>query len=277
MVGFCYHKLYADLVTETGAVCVVYTSDLRLAGASFRSFGFELYSAAGQRSVVHGVGDANVRLDAENSLEIAFFTPEGPFGYTCELNPSDGSAIVHEPCPHVCWSVLSAKGKASARGSLCGAGLSGTGYCDKVTLNRWPRTLGLSRIQWGRLHTRAESAVFNRVTLTDGTIWQSNGNGRGDSSDFALEQTEEKLTGIRSHTGVYRLCAGRVLHEGAAVDAARFPSPALRALARLLTGPVFERRVLSSATFEDRTTGVVLHEDVRFGDSALGGTRSGSA
>jgi hypothetical protein len=65
----------------------------------------------------------------------------------------------------------------------------------------------------------------------------------------------------------------RVLHEGAALDGARFPSRAERWLTQALSGPLRETRQLSRVENGATAPAWALHETVAFGATAAAPVR----
>lgn len=266
MVGslFRYRKLYVDLVTAEGAVCVGYASSLQLLGRELQSAGYEWYPATGGRYVHRAVGPA--RIDwASGAVRLAFETRRGSFALELEAKVASNAAAANLT-PRLSWQVLTSKAEAAVRGLAAGAA-RGTGYADCVEMTVPPRALGLTSLQWGRGHAQktAESFVFTQAQFSDGRLFRSALHDDQISGPLELRSTEPAALEVRIAEARCNLSAVRVLHAGSALDAARFPSLAERTLARVCSGPVRETRWLAHATFPSGASGLALHERVLFG------------
>lgn len=260
-----YRKLYADIVAEDGTVCIVYATWLDLVGWRQHAAGYELYPPSGTRTVVRATAPARVDADRADGVRLQFATPAGAFAFTCRPGTA-APALDHHPASGLRWSVVVAAGDAEARG-ITGfdRGMRGRGYADWVAFARPPRRLGIGRVQWGRAHAGGRSLVFNRVIMRSGHEWQTSWDGQRWSAELELIEKDGRLAEVRAGTNVVAIDAGRILHEGAALDRDRMPVRAERTLARALAGPIREVRRLSAADLAG-VAGVALHEDVRFGE-----------
>lgn len=278
---FRFRKLYADLVAEDGTVCIVYVSWLDAWVIRARYAAVEVYGQDGGREILRARHAP--RLDPERTgpdLRLDLHLPEGPFRLRFE-----SVAGPWEPAPAIAagalrWSVLSARARAVA--SWPGgtrADLHGVGYSDAVALDRPPRTLGLERLDWGRIHLEDETLVFTRLSTRRGLVWGRAARWRGgasdpEESDVALEPDARGL-GLRIADGhaapaSLHLHPLRTLHDGLAFDATRIASPWTRAWTAALAGRTVETRWLSSAARSAERSvarGVALHERVYFGGS----------
>jgi hypothetical protein len=260
---FHYRKLYADLVTDSGLVCIAYVAELRVLGLLQRSAGYECYATDGSRTVVHARGAASVDLSAAR-LAIQFDTPSGAFSY--ELTRSGPAFDEHRLVPGLSWQVVSKVARASARGVQGFDELHGDGYSDCVQMWRPPRTLGLRSLSWGRGTAEGEPFVFTEARFRNGVTFQSAHVAGVNHESFALHTLGSSGLELHTDAASFRLEAQRVLHDGAALDALRFPRRAERGLVELLTGSVRERRALAQVTSSANERGVALYERVTFGD-----------
>ena len=276
-------KLYADLVTEAGAVCVVYVTRIEMARFRTTFAGVELYLPDGEREVLRAspphaaelfeprAGEVGIRLDL----------PQGPFELRYRnagepWRPSGG-----DPARGLRWSVVSPRADAVATW-VTGSHrrrLEGLGYADLVTIDRLPRWLGLASLEWGRLHLPQETVVFTSVARRSGEEWKRlavwSGNERQPRElrgfrvclrrDVAGDRASYELDFVAP--GRPRLLAvERELHRGPALDRARLPSRGERAVTGLLTGRVHEVRYISRTHGPvESERGWALHERVRFG------------
>ena len=259
---FRYRKLYADVVTQDGSVCVGYVSWLSFWGYELRSAGFEWYPSAGQRRVERAQGPAEVQ-HAGGEVRLRFTTMSGPFTLALQ-----GAALEREAAPltpHLTWRVLTTNARAAARGLGGTADVEGTGYADLVEMTRPPRALGLASIEWGRGHVADESFVFTQACFRDGRVFRSALSDGVPSNLLELQREGFADLDVRVGGSSITLQNQRVLHSGSALDAARFPVRAERVLARLCSGRVRETRWLARATFSSGASTLALHEKVLLG------------
>jgi hypothetical protein len=259
---FRYRKLYVDLVTERGEVCVGYATWLKLAGYGMQSAGFERYTPQGERRVERAVGAARFER-RDGSVRLALDTARGPFAI--ELIGARGTSSEPQSLtPHLSWQVL-ARG-AEARLTLArGEVLIGSGYADYVEMTRPPRALGLLQVEWGRGHAGADGFVFTRATFRDGKVFASALEVEKPCAEWRLSARRETGIDLQLPGGAVTLQNTRVLHEGSALDRARFPGACERLLARFLSGKVQETRWLARAEFASGSSAWALHERVLLG------------
>ncbi len=269
-----FQKLYADLVAEDGTVCIVYMAETHLFGTIYPHAGLELYWPDGH----HEVCRAECWKDAPPRMNRFYFdVPGGPFIYDFDVQHADwapGTA----PADGLDWSVRFARSQAEARwlGNPARPRLCGAGYADFVDLRRLPRSLGLQRLDWGRIHWPNQTTfLFNALRFRDGGAWQRmawwspNGFYASDHP-FAFVEADGAMH-LMLPDEVITLRPVRVLHEGPALNPTRFPHRLERLIARAAAGPVRETRWLSQAEGSPLTPsepGWAIHERVFFGASA---------
>lgn len=258
---FRYRKLYADLVSEDGEVCVVYATQLSLLGVELQSAGLERYTAQGERRVQRALGAARVDKLPGN-VRIEFELPDGPLSLQLR-GPSKLGSDPHFLTPALSWQVVA--GSAESR-LQSGAGLlEGTGYADYVEMTRPPRALGLCSVEWGRGHAGGDSFVFTRATFRSGAVFETTLAAGQRCRSCGLERRQELGVDLRLPGGSVSLHNERVLHRGSALDPARFPGVGERLVARLCSGRVDETRWLARAAFPSGSRGWALHERVTLG------------
>jgi hypothetical protein len=273
---FHYDKLYADLVGPDGTLCVAYVARLRLAGLVFDSAGVELYTPDGARTVRRARSTPSIESClGDGALHVALELENGRFDLRHTVRAGRWRPPSPRPSPHLQWTVEVARADARAEWSGNGAPptLIGTGYADRVTLRRPPRALGISRLRWGRVHLPHATIVFNALEQARGASWRralywpeaEEPCGWGDV-DVAGDDVHTRLTWpAASSLAPLHLRRARVLHEGAALDGARFPSRAERWLTQALSGPLRETRQLSRVESGAFAPAWALHETVAFG------------
>lgn len=261
---FRYRKLYTDVVTPAGSVCVGYATWLHLLGYELRSAGYEWYPAAGERRVFRARGPAKVDL-GEGDVRLRFTTAGGAFSLNLQARVEQRQGEAQRLTSHLSWRVLASGAPARARGVSGEGEVLGTGYADYVEMTRPPRALGLRSVEWGRGYAGEESFVFTQARFGDGRVFASAlGDGQA-SSQLELLGSGSGDLDLRLDQGRITLRNQRVLHEGSALDSARFPRLPERALARLCSGPIHEMRWLARASFPSGATALALHERVRLG------------
>lgn len=281
-----FRKLYADLVTEDGVVCVAYLAWLRAGGRTVSMGGVELYQPDGRREISRAVlGPARVSFRrSERGLQLRLRLREGRFVLRHENALEPWTPAGAPPAPDLAWSVEVPRATASASWPDSGRpALAGLGYADWVEIHRIPRRLRLAGLAWGRCHLPAATVVFTEVAFhrspawRRGAVWQHGepaGGAPQEWPDFRLDPREGgrelQLLGPRGAPGpVVEIAGERDLHAGPALDGSRFPSSAERLLVRALAGPVAEVRRLGLARpATDHGVGWALHEQVRFGREA---------
>jgi hypothetical protein len=264
LVTYAFEKLYADLVTDDGTVCIVYLTWTEILGLRHATAGYELYTPDGKREVVHA-RRAPARPDLDSGAwTVRLDVPGGPFEL-CHSARSGAWAPIGGPTS-LSWSVKTARADVEARwlGDEPRA-LRGRGYADWVTLHRVTRRLGLRRVNWGRAHVGEATIIWNCIESQSGEVWScalsTDGARRDESRDLELGGPGPG----RVPRGL-ELGDGRVLHDGPALDRERVPSATLRGLVKLVNPPVTETRWVSRARLGGGLeTGWALHEHVRFG------------
>jgi membrane-associated phospholipid phosphatase len=246
---FRFEKLYADLVTADGTVCVAYLTRLTLAGVSREWAGLELYGSDGSRTIQRARKGRESLSPRE--LQVTLDLPAGPFRLEQTVRAGGWEPDGPLPSPHLCWRVEVARADARAVWTEDGVPrtLVGCGYADRVILDRPPRWLGLRQLRWGRAHLDHATVVWNALAPHDGPAW---------SRSLCWPDGEEPRES--RHAEPPALETERVLHAGPALDPERFPGRGERWLTRLLSGTVVERRELSRA----HGSGWALHEAVSF-------------
>lgn len=258
---FSYRKLYADLITDSGLVCVVYVAELELLGTRSSSAGYECYTPDGRRRVLRASGAVAVALEPRH-ITLSFDTQTGPFSY--RLERTNDAFAQHRPSPRLGWQILTAMSPARATGVLDEGELLGFGYSDRVELGAPPRALGLSELAWGRGRTGSENFVFTEARFRDRSVFRRAVLNGASLDDFALARGERSLE-LALGASRFELEEERCLHAGNAVDEQRFPSALERSLSRVLSGNVHEMRALACVRGKNHESGLALHERVYFG------------
>jgi len=270
MVTYAFEKLYADLVTADGTVCIVYVAWTELFGVRRQTAGVELYTPDGRREVMHARAAVELpELDAPE-WRLRLELPSGPFelrhrgcqgGWSPQASRADLS-----------WSVKSVAGRAEARflGDPERTPLVGHGYADWVVLQRTTRKLRLERVEWGRAHVGEETLIWNRIRTEQGESWTrvlSLGAERREATELLLAEHDQGVTVSTLGAAPLELDQGRVLHAGPALDRERFPSALVRGLAALVSPKMTETRWVRRARRPGQE-GWALHERVCFGRAA---------
>lgn len=259
-----FQKLYADLITDAGVVCVAYVADLVAWGKRSRHAGLELYHPDGTREVRHALDVERTINDARTHLLMRF--TDGTFELEHRHEHGAWQPDGAPPCPGIDWRVRAAR--TLARAKLLDRELVGSGYSDWVELDRAPRSLGLVELRWGRVHLPDETIVFDALTFEGRTPYQRalSISATGRTTEHGVFSFEDRDDGTLLHLAgrsPIALTAVRALHVGDAVDRERFPRAIDRFVSRALSGNVTERRTLA------RVDGwLALHEQVRFGRAA---------
>jgi hypothetical protein len=260
--SFRFEKLYADLVTPEGAVCIAYIAHLDAWGLASAHAGLEIYWPDGRREVVHGRPFTDPKcLDYARAIELRFDVPGGPFVLRYRVIHGAWAPPGEPTADGLRWSVKVARAEAEGRWMNDPARpvLRGTGYADWVEIDRPLRAIGLRRVRWGRVHFPDSTLVFDAVDLRGGRTWQRAARW---SSDTAVDVPCPPPLDFHPV---------RALHVGDAIDAARFPRTLDRAVSIAMTGAAVEERRLDRARDHDSTGGGeawALHEEVRFGRAA---------
>jgi len=279
-------KLYVDCVGEDGSVCIAYVSSLDAFGLGIAPAGIEHYDTRGRHAIRRGRALLSLaREPAADALSVLQFELDGRRA-VLELEPEQDALPLPEGAPPgLRWCVKLARARVHVR-DLRGPGdvFSGTGYADWVELARMPRGLGLLQLDWGRVHLPGASVIYTALERSRGpafrsaTFWPRGGTPRA-IEQFSLSecaQTGTQRLRLEQRGGALELelRPERALHQGSAVDAARFPSRIERGLSRAVAGPTRERRWLSRARCAELGAGFAVHESVRFG--RLAAERSGA-
>lgn len=280
---FRFRKIYGDLVTADGTVCIVYLAWVHALGIRSGFGGVEVYSPDGRREVLRAQAPAPQPLPAggDHPVELRLDLPDGRFTLRSEPQHPPWRPTGPSPTPRLEWSVCVPRGVVTA--SWNGAGrpeLYGSGYIDCVELTRPTRWAGVRALEWGRVHLPDATVVFTGVQLPSREWWRqaahwsvADRSGPRVLHDFQLSHHQEEVrctfpvaSGAPLQGVVLR--PGRVLHQGDAVDRARSPARLERLGLRAITGPSSETRWFSSAYALGGTSspaGFALHEVVRFG------------
>jgi hypothetical protein len=145
-VRYGFDKLYLDVVTDDGTVCIVYLTWTEVLGLRSATAGFELYPPNGSREVVHARRAPAPPDLAAPEWRVELDVPGGPLevrhtarseGWT----PAGGF-------PAVDWSVKTARAEVEARwlGDPSRPVLRGRGYADWVSLRKITRRLNMRRV-----------------------------------------------------------------------------------------------------------------------------------
>ena len=278
-MSFHFRKLYADIVTDDGTVCVVYLAWFECLGLR-RAYGaVELYWPDGRSEVLHACRPPSAPDFEEplRSLEIGLDLPDGRFLLTYRVRVGGWEPAEPAPHPDLRWGVNVCRAEACGRwlGNARRPELRGSGYVDWVELHRATRTLGLRSLEWGRVHLPESSLVFSRIRFESGRTWQRAACWHAD--DRLVETRDFRL--VRRDGGVRFegpsqavLLPGRTLHRGPAIDRRRFPGALERWACRALTGPASATRWVSRAGPSPRIkggSGWAVHEHLRFGGHPL--------
>ncbi len=276
---FEFRKVYLDLITDQGQVCVLYLSWVRFFQRWHAQASVEIYEPGGKRTIVHALS-APQPVDPERGLDqlpVALTIPGGTLELEVKPVHEAWTPAVASPVPELNWSV------GALRTSTCitlttDQGVRkfrGEGYIDFVTLTRPTRKLGLRSLRWGRAHMFERSLCFTALELQDGRHWfvgvtQMHGRPARSYGNLSVK-LEDGCGQVRFGTGgqVLRFDKPTVLHAGSAFDAERIPSPLHRQVCLLVGGPHEERRWLCQARVDgSHGTGHALHEVVWFGKHA---------
>jgi hypothetical protein len=276
---FRFRKIYADLVTDDGTVLIAYLAWTEAGGLSGAGSGLELYRPDGSREVVRARssfppeppvaegGPVEVRLELPDASVRLRYEPSVPPWVPAPAPVAGLSWAVRVP-----WAKVEATWEGRHRR------LVGTGYVDWVELTRPTRRLGLSRLDWARVHTAQAALVYTGVHVRDGASWHRGALWRRSGDGAPRVRTDVRLRAPGLHPGRLEcdddpdfnlvLKPQRVLHQGPVIDRARSPGLLERSLFRLITGRSHETRWVSRAyrADADESVGWAIHEVVRFGN-----------
>jgi hypothetical protein len=271
-MSYSFRKIYADLITEDGTVCVLYLTWVRFWKTWYPSAGVEIYGPDGTREI-HRANSAPGPVAPDTpltDLPLRIELEDGPF--ELEYVPVHAGWTPQDHQGDLDWSVKLARGHARASWDGRRPDLVGTGYVDFVELTRPTRWLGFETLTWGRFHLPGRTVVFDELQLASGDVWRPARVWPGDERTAAPSETRAELgegQGIVQLGGErLELQAHRVLHRGDAFDPDRIPSPVDRAVCQMVGGPHHEVRWFGTATAADGTVGHGLWERVHFGRQA---------
>ena len=263
---FLFEKLYADLVTADGTVCVAYLAWLDAWGMRKAYAGLELYWPDGLREVVRARPRTN-RADLGDAIHLSLDVPGGPFVMDHRVRHGGWTPSGDPPGEGIRWCVKAARADVVARwtGDRSRPVLEGIGYSDWVEIARPVRSLALGTLRWGRIHMPDSTIVFDAIDFGSRRSWRRaarwTASGMTEHETFELDASQVGASVWLPETSPVGLEIARELHAGDAIDAARFPSALDRMMSRAVTGRAVERRSLSRL----RPGGWALHESVRFG------------
>lgn len=252
-------KVYADLVCPDGTVCVVYMAALRCARAHHPYAGAQLFRPDGTRECVRGrASDGQwLRRPSAEDMEIRLELDSGPLILRYRVEAGDWRPPGECSRVGLDWSVLMARGEGTLTWPGGSDSFEGSGYVDRVTLDRAPRRLGISQLDWGRIHMSRSTTVYTSIEFRDRSRWRWTVRWpRGGQSPVAEQQLP---------SGDLRLDSVRGLHSGPALQSAPDPTRRERLVSRLLVGPAIDDRRLSLATTPGAAqpdSGWAVHETV---------------
>jgi hypothetical protein len=283
-MGFRFRKIYADLVTADGTVCIAYLAWAETWGLRSAFAGVELYAPDGSREVLRALPPAPQPPPAGDGrpVELRLEFPRGAFSLRYRPLHGPWTPAGDAPARALEWSVRVPRAEVEGRwsGGIDRPDLAGTGYVDWVELGRPTRWAGVRRLEWGRVHLPESTLVFTGVCSPAGEWWRQAARwsepgqpAPAVARDFRLDPGPDVVRlefpePERSAFPGLALRPDRVLHRGVAVDRARSPALLERLAFRLVTGPSDETRWISRAHPADRPdapAGFALHEVVRFG------------
>ncbi len=273
-----FRKVYLDLITDSGEVCVLYLTWVQLFGRWHAQASLEVY-AEGKRSVVHCV-DAPPMVDPRRGLDqlpAALTVPGGRLELEVESMHAGWDPVAPCPVPQLEWSVGALRTQATIRieDKQGSRRYSGTGYLDFVRLTEHTRKLGLRSLRWGRAHMFERSLAYTDLELEDDRRWfvgVTQLHGRPAKSYGNLSFKLEDGAGmVRFGTGgqVLRFKRPELMHDGPAFGPERVPSWLHRQVCGYVGGPTYEKRWRAEARVDhSHGAGSGLHEIVWFGKQA---------
>jgi hypothetical protein len=265
-----FRKIYADVVTPDGTVCIVYQTWVRLVRAWHARAGFELHRPDGTRTIHHGRGVPEPPEPDAPAASLPMWIRIDGGTFELSVEEEHGGFEPAPACDGLAWSVKLGAGRMRARGP--GLDLEGRGYVDLVRLTRVTRALRMRELSWGRAHAGDATFVWTALDFAGGRRWRAgarwDGGARATGSlDVAIDARGEGSVTIADRALV--LDRGRVLHDGDAFDRERIPSTLDRIVTRAIGGPTHQVRWHGQAL--DRSTGLsgdAIYERVRFGRDA---------
>jgi len=269
-VGYGFRKIYADLVTADGTVCVAYLTWVRLLRRWTGMGGAEIYWPDGRREILRATVEPELLEVDQPAARGPLRLELGELTFELEYTDEHGSWAPSEPspAPALHWQVLRTRGLGRVRWSdPSRPPLEGLGYTDWVQIDRPTRLLGFRSLRWGRVHLPDRTLILEELRTKagdwrPGLEWSREAGPRAGEARF---HPDGGSGAVRVAGGEpVELTAVRVLHDGSAFDAERVPSAVERALCVAVGGPTYETRWLARARCGD-AEGWALHEAVRFG------------
>lgn len=267
-----FRKLYADVLSTDGTLCVVYLWWVNLLGRWYGGSGIELYGTDGTRTVHLGSEVAPVDCGKLDATRIVVSLPKGQLLLQYEPEHEGFSPPLPAVCPSLSWSVLVPR--ARARLTIENVGdWEGLGYVDWVTLSRPTRFLRFHELTWGRAHLANTTVVFTALDLADrrtwhvGAVWTKRSRTPVIVSDIATGLDSDGSGQVKVGHATLALHTERVLHAGDAFGPDRVSKPLDRLVVRAIAGRTSERRWLGTAEL-DGDEGRAVYERVYFGTAA---------
>jgi len=274
-MSFRFEKLYADLVTPDGVVCIVYAATATWWRLRYSYAGVEVFWPDGRRvtSRIAGHVDERALPRPGRCGEIGFATGAGPMRLSFDAQLAPWKPAGSEAVPGLDWRVEMprAKGTLVWPGAPDG-GMSGLGYVDRLRLERRLRGRDMVSLEWGRAHLERSTAVYTRLSMAGGrrwshVAWWPEGRAAPETrTEFELTREAEGLelrAGKAPRALAIDLAPRCRLHVGPAVETAPEPRLRDRALVRMLAGRLSDDRWLSRAREVDgEETGWAVHEVV---------------
>jgi hypothetical protein len=271
-VSYTFRKVYADVVTPNGTLCVVYLVWVRLLGRWFGRSGVEVYAPDGTRTVYAGDRVPTAEQATFDPTRIVFPLRGGELRLEYAPEHDAFSPPSPEACPSLTWNVLIPRGRAVLEGPGLGR-VEGVGYADWVELVRPTRLLRLRELVWGRSHVGERTFAFSALALEDGRGWQNAGlwtlPARAPSpvETFAHEVDASGHARVSLGGAPLELRPERVLHAGDAFGQDRMSGRLERLVVGAIGGRTHESRWIGSATVGP-AVGRAVWERVRFGGAA---------
>lgn len=271
-MSYEFRKLYADVLTPDGTLCVVYLSWVKLLGRWYGRSGVELYAHDGTRTVHLGGEVAPVERDAVDATRIVVPLPGGDLVLRYEPEHEGFSPPPPAACPSLSWEVLVPRGRAHISSAELGEH-EGVGYVDWVTISRPTRLLRLRELTWGRAHVADATVAFTALDLADGRTWRAGAVWTKPSRapvvarDVTTQLDDAGVGQVNAGDASLALRAGRVLHEGDAFGPDRVSKALDRLVVRAIGGSTHETRWVGTATMGGEE-GRAVYERVRFGAAA---------
>lgn len=264
-----FRKLYADVLSSDGTLCIVYLSWVNLLGRWYGRSGVELYRADGTRTVHLGGDVPPVERGDLDATRIVVSLPKGQLLLRYEPEHEGFSPPLPAVCPSLSWSVLVPRARARLSSADVGD-REGLGYVDWVTLSRPTRLLRFRELTWGRAHLANTTVVFTALDLADGRAWRAGAVWTKPSrapvtvSHIATGLDSAGSGQVKVGGAALALRAERVLHAGDAFGPDRVSKPLDRLVVRAIGGRTSETRWLGTARLGD-DEGHAVYERVHFG------------